>query len=243
MGAALRRMRPAQFVLDHRAELALTPEQVPFLESLGLAQADSERVRTRRRSAALAGQAKGSGPLITPDMMSWAGPIDEDAIRAVTRQQAEQSAELQIQMAHDRHAVGAVLTPTQIAALRQLEANDLMGGIRAMGLARTPTSPDNLYFEFQVDKQAVLIPGAGGLKYPDALRAQNVGGEVLTQFVVDSTGTPEAASFKILRTSNSLFTQAVRDALPLMHFTPAERAGVKVRQLVQMPFTFTPGMK
>ena len=139
MGPALRRMRPAQFALDHRGELALTPEQIPFLESLALAQIDSERVRTQRRTASFSAAAK-TGVSSSIDPMSWTGAIDEDAIRATARQQAEQSTELMIQMAHDRHAVGAVLTPAQVMILRQMETNDLM---RAAGLPQVmrPTGP------------------------------------------------------------------------------------------------------
>lgn len=242
---AMRRMRPAQFVLDHRAELALTPEQVPFLESLVLAQADSERVRAQRRAAEFLTEVKTSGSPLGADLMAWTGPIDEDAIRAMSRKQSDQSADLQIQMAHDRHAVGAVLTPAQIASLKRLEANDLTSGLRPPGVrvvgvigGTRPGQGDQSYFEFQVDKQAVLMPGGAVPTYPESLRATNVAGDVLAQFVVDSTGTPVIASFKVLKSTNELFAQAVRDALPRMRFTPAERGGIKVRQLVQMPFTF-----
>ena len=139
MGPAMRRMRPAQFALDHRDELALTAEQIPFLESLALAQIDSERVRAQRRTAAFGATAK-TGSASTADPMSWTGPIDEEAIRALARQQVDQSTELMIQMALDRHAVGAVLTPVQITILRRAETNDLM---RAAGFpaAVRPASP------------------------------------------------------------------------------------------------------
>ena len=46
-------------------------------------------------------------------------------------------------------------------------------------------------------------------------------------------------SFKVLKSSHQLFTQAVKDALPMMLFRPAEVGGEKVRQLVQQPFTFS----
>jgi protein TonB len=66
-----------------------------------------------------------------------------------------------------------------------------------------------------------------------------VEGEVLAQFVVDTTGHYEEGSFKVLKSSHELFTQAVRDALPQLRFNPAEAGGAKVRQLVQQPFTFS----
>ena len=58
------------------------------------------------------------------------------------------------------------------------------------------------------------------------------------QFVVDTTGRPEMNTFKVLKTDNKLFTDAVRLALVDWRFSPAEVGNRKVRQLVQMPFVF-----
>ena len=61
---------------------------------------------------------------------------------------------------------------------------------------------------------------------------------MLAQFVVDTSGRVESGSFKVLKSSHELFTQAVRQALPNMKFLPAEVGGRKVKQLVQQPFQF-----
>ena len=236
MARAMRRLHPAQFVLDHRAELALTPEQIPFLESLALAQIDSERVRAQRTIAAQSDDSKSRAMTVGMGMMEWTGVIDEEAIRAMARQQVETSVATQIAMLNDRHRVGAVLTPVQISTLKQLEMRDMTGG-RAVSLSAP--AKGGVYFEFQVEKQAAQVPGTGGLKYPEALRAAKVEGEVLAQFVVDTSGHYEDGSFKVLKSSHELFTQAMRDALPQLRFTPAEVGGVKVRQLVQQPFIFS----
>jgi TonB family protein len=246
MGRAMRRMQPAQFVLDHRADLALTPEQVPFLESLVLAQVDSTRVRTERRLANAMAATRDPVTVLAGSTMTWTGTIDEAAIRELVRKQAEQSAEIQIDMARDRHAVGAMLTPSQLSMLGRIEASDMMSPFigRAVGVVRFPAvAPDRPYFDFQVEKQVSQQPGTSGPKYPDALRASGTSGEVLAQFVVDTAGHYEDGSFKVLQSSHALFTQAMRDALPQMRFIPAEVGGAKVRQLVQLPFIFTPGMK
>ena len=42
----------------------------------------------------------------------------------------------------------------------------------------------------------------------------------------------------MLKSSNDLFTSAVKKVLPRMQFYAAEVGGHKVRQLVQMPFGF-----
>jgi periplasmic protein TonB len=102
-----------------------------------------------------------------------------------------------------------------------------------------PVNSDQPFFEFQVEKQVQQIPGSGNLRYPDMLRSANVEGEVLAQFVVDTTGHYESGTFKVLKSSHDLFTAAVKNALPTMRFYPAEVGGRKVKQLVQQPFTFS----
>ena len=109
----------------------------------------------------------------------------------------------------------------------------VQGGV-AQGL---PT--DQTYFEFQVEKQVSLIPGTQNLRYPDMLRSANVEGEVLVQFVVDTTGRADMSQFRVLKSSHDLFTNAVKNSLVSMRFYAAEIGGKKVKQLVQLPFNFT----
>jgi len=98
---------------------------------------------------------------------------------------------------------------------------------------------DQPYFEFQVEKPVVPAPGSTSPRYPDMLRQAGVEGEVLAQFVVDTTGRAEPNSLKILKSSHDLFIQSVKNALPQMKFIPAEVGGRKVKQLVQQPFSFS----
>ena len=113
------------------------------------------------------------------------------------------------------------------------------GGVAKGVVGGTAPVGDQPYFEFQVEKQVSQVPGSGNLRYPDMLRSANVEGEVLAQFVVDTTGRYEAGTFKVLKSSHEQFTAAVRNALPNMRFYPAEVGGRKVKQLVQQPFTFS----
>ena len=70
------------------------------------------------------------------------------------------------------------------------------GGI-AQGRRRTaPVNTDQPFFEFQVEKQVQQIPGSGNLRYPDMLRSANVEGEVLAQFVVDTSGKYESGQLQ-----------------------------------------------
>ena len=105
--------------------------------------------------------------------------------------------------------------------------------------ATTPVNADQPWFEFQVTKVAQQIPGTGKLRYPDVLRAANVEGEVLAQFVVTADGVVEPGTFKELRSSDPLFTEAVKANLASMKFYPAMVRGTRVKQLVQQPFTFS----
>ena len=82
------------------------------------------------------------------------------------------------------------------------------------------------------------MPGNPAPRYPDVLRSAKVEGEVVAQFVVDTTGRADMRTFKVLKSSNDLFTKSVKSALANMKFYPAEVGGRKVKQLLQTPFVF-----
>ena len=125
------------------------------------------------------------------------------------------------------------------------DENDFSGKGVAGGVAKgveggkAVVQSDQPYFEFQVEKPVVPAPGSTSPRYPDMLRQAGVEGEVLAQFVVDTTGRAEPNTLKILKSSHDLFIQSVKNALPQMKFIPAEVGGRKVKQLVQQPFTFS----
>jgi periplasmic protein TonB len=112
------------------------------------------------------------------------------------------------------------------------------GGVAKGVVGGTAVNTDQPYFEFQVEKQVQTAPGSPQPRYPDMLKSANGEGEVLAQFVVDTTGRAEMNTFKVLKSSHELFTQSVRNVLPNMRFYPAEIGGRKVKQMVQQPFTF-----
>jgi protein TonB len=101
-----------------------------------------------------------------------------------------------------------------------------------------PVNDNQTYFEFQVEKQVAVQPDNPRPRYPDMLRSSNVEGEVLAQFVVDTTGRADMSQFKVLKSTHDMFTNSVKAVLPNMKFYPAEVGGRKVKQLVQMPFQF-----
>jgi beta-lactamase regulating signal transducer with metallopeptidase domain len=105
-------------------------------------------------------------------------------------------------------------------------------------IAKQPVNVDQPYFEFQVEKQVQTAPGSVFPKYPEQLKKANVAGEVLAQFIVDTSGRADMHTFKVLKTNRQEFVDAVKQALPNMRFIPAEIGGQKVIQMVQQPFTF-----
>jgi TonB family protein len=74
--------------------------------------------------------------------------------------------------------------------------------------------------------------------YPPSLRAAQIEGTVLAEFVVDTTGRVEQDHFGIVGSTDPLFSSAVRDALLSTLFRPAMLRGRRVRQLVREPFEF-----
>ncbi|MBI2795165.1 MAG: TonB family protein [Gemmatimonadetes bacterium] len=101
-----------------------------------------------------------------------------------------------------------------------------------------PIDSNQPFFEFQVEKPVVPAPGSPTPRYPEILRSAGVEGEVLAQFVVDTSGRVEMSSFKVLKSTHDMFTSSVRNALPNMRFIPAEVGGRHVKQLVQQPYVF-----
>ncbi len=46
--------------------------------------------------------------------------------------------------------------------------------------------------------------------YPSMLESAGVEGEVLAQFVIDTLGKADMSTFKVLKSSNDLFTQSIK---------------------------------
>jgi TonB family protein len=125
--------------------------------------------------------------------------------------------------------------------------SDSMTGPGGAGTSRATTprgtpqlvTANQTYFEFQVEQQALPVPGSPSPKYPDLLRRAGVDGTVLAQFVIDTLGRADLSTFKVLKSTHELFTESVRAALPQIKFHAAQVGGRPVKQLVQMPFDFS----
>lgn len=90
-----------------------------------------------------------------------------------------------------------------------------------------------------VDSVATPIPGSIRTTYPDSLFRAQVGGTATVRFIVDTSGLVEMPTVEVDAT-HQLFAQAARLALAEARFSPAVLQGRRVRQVVALPFRFTP---
>jgi TonB family protein len=104
-----------------------------------------------------------------------------------------------------------------------------------MELAR----PDTIFSVLEVDSAVERYESSAAPAYPPNLLALGAEGTVYTQFVVDTTGTVDTTSIRVLSSAHPEFEQSVRTALHYMRFRPAKRGANKVRQLVEQHFRFT----
>lgn len=100
------------------------------------------------------------------------------------------------------------------------------------------TGTDSVYTIIEVDSAAARLPESAAPKYPVSLLQRGIEGQAVVQFVVDTTGVADVASFSVVLASHTEFAQSIRDALPGMRFSTARIGSVKVRQLVELPFSF-----
>lgn len=131
------------------------------------------------------------------------------------------------------------------AAVRQA-----VTGVAVRGGATRPAAPpvpvadsgtgagSPIYLESELDQAVERDPSSAGPVYPEALRVKGVEGDVVAEWVVDTTGTADVASFRVVQSGDPQFSAAVQAVLPLMRFRPAELGGQRVRQLVRQLFHF-----
>jgi len=97
---------------------------------------------------------------------------------------------------------------------------------------------DSIMLEFQVDSAVVRYEDGAAPAYPEALLRRRIEGSVIVQYVVDTLGRADTATFRVISTTHPEFARAVKQTLPQMRFRPATMANRHVAQLVQQPFAF-----
>ena len=81
----------------------------------------------------------------------------------------------------------------------------------------------------EVDDPAVVVHQPSP-RYPPVLQQAGVDGRVLVEFIIDTTGHMEAASLRVLQSSNPGFTAAAGESVRRSLFRPARVHGSPVRQ-------------
>jgi TonB family protein len=100
-------------------------------------------------------------------------------------------------------------------------------------------APVRVYTAEEVDTVArVDSTGMSEPSYPDSLYAFGVAGQVVAQFVVDTTGLVIPETITAISSTHAAFTESVRRALRRSKFRPAVLAGRRVRQVIVLPYRF-----
>lgn len=103
-----------------------------------------------------------------------------------------------------------------------------------------PVVTDQPYLEAVVEERPETVQGSCGLlRYPEMLRQAGVQGQVVAEFIIDTTGHVERNSFKIVQSSHPLFDGPAREAIMSCRFRAGRISGRAVRVRVQQPVNFT----
>lgn len=98
-----------------------------------------------------------------------------------------------------------------------------------------------VYTRAEVDIGAQPVDATAiAVTYPPDLLAERIGGSIIAEFVVDSSGAVEAETFSVVSSPHLLFSHAVYEAIRATAFTAGKRGDRPVRQIVQMEFRFVP---
>ncbi|HEV8358708.1 MAG TPA: energy transducer TonB [Gemmatimonadales bacterium] len=111
------------------------------------------------------------------------------------------------------------------------------GGISTGAVGGTGPVTGETFLEAQVDDPVAPITQPKP-RYPPVLQQAGVAGRVEVQYVVDTLGHAEPASWKVLKSSHKLFEEPAREAVMKSVFKPARIKGQAVRQLVQQAMVF-----
>ena len=122
---------------------------------------------------------------------------------------------------------------------KDFTGSGVQGGVATGIVGGTGPVTGETYLEAQVDDPPTVI-STGPLRYPPVLERAGIGGRVVMQFVVDTTGHAEAAGFKILSSTNTAFNEPAKEVIMKSVFRPGRVRGQPVRVQVQQVISFKP---
>jgi len=113
------------------------------------------------------------------------------------------------------------------------------GGVAVGIVGGTGPVTGETYLEAQVDDPPTMI-SPGPRRYPPVLERAGIGGRVMAQFVIDTSGHPEPPSFKVLSSTNPAFNEPAREMIMKSVYRPGRVRGQAVRVQVQQAVGFNP---
>jgi TonB family protein len=124
-----------------------------------------------------------------------------------------------------------------VSPVFELDSNQVLQ--QAFAVPEFPQAVLDAYLPDDVTKRAAMLPGwLRLLRYPDYLRSRDRSGVVRVTFVVDSTGQADMKTFRVLKSAESEFVQAVRAMVDRTRYSPAERDGTVVSQVYDQTVYF-----
>jgi protein TonB len=123
---------------------------------------------------------------------------------------------------------------------RDFTGKGVEGGVGTGIAGGTGPVSGEVFLEAQLDDpvQPISIPTP---RYPPVLQSAGIAGAVDLQYIVDTTGHAEPASFKVMKTTHPAFVEPAKEAITKGVFKPAKFKGQPVRQLVQQRISFKVG--
>jgi outer membrane biosynthesis protein TonB len=94
-----------------------------------------------------------------------------------------------------------------------------------------------VFMSSQLDDPAVPVSQPEP-RFPPVLQSAGIGGHVVIQYIVDTTGHAEPGSIKILEKTHDAFVAPARETILKSVYKPAKFKGDVVRQLVQQKISF-----
>jgi periplasmic protein TonB len=97
-----------------------------------------------------------------------------------------------------------------------------------------------VYSSTQLDDPASTI-SMPPPRYPPAMLAAGIAGKVVLQFIIDTEGKAEPGSIKVISATTPAFVEPAKEAVLKATFKPGRSQGKAVRQLVELPISFSQG--
>jgi len=155
--------------------------------------------------------------------------------RAVAYRLMGRAADARADLGHAVSLGGRVADDSPVVAEARRQLSELDAESRAP--ERAPPSQTNVFTDAVVDVKPAVLSFVRP-EYPERLRMARIGGRVLLECILDTTGSVEPKSVKVLESPDTALTRVATTALLHSKFRPARLKGQAVRMLINIPIDF-----